>query len=112
MATAARWIGAGERRQLVDIQIRSTGAGGAVIWSTAATRSAHVEMLTQKEQLDAMQLLEGRAGRITFAYDSATKAIRPQDRLKMGARIFEIQAAIDVQELHRQIEVTVTESVN
>lgn len=106
-----RWVSVGDRNQRLELQTRSTGPGGVVIWQTEATRAAHVEMLTGQEQLEAAQLLAGRPGRVTFGYDPVTVAIRPSDRLKLNARIFEVVSVVDVHEQHRQVEVTVLEQV-
>lgn len=111
MATASRWISTGDRTQRVDIQTRGE-VGGVVVWTTRATRAAKVEMFTGREQLEAAQLLAERAGRITFACDAVTRAIEPTDRLMLGTRIFEVEVVVDVQEAHRQIEVTVVEQVH
>lgn len=109
---AKRWTSIGERTQRVEVQTRSTGPGGAVIWTTQATRQAQVDMLTGQEQIEAAQLLAGRPGHVRFAYDPVTVALGPADRLKLGVRIFEIVSVVDVLEQHRQIEATVLEQVD
>jgi head-tail adaptor len=110
--TPSRWISAGNRHRRVEIQTRTTGPGGAVTWTTRATRWAQIEMLVGQEQIEASQLVAGKPGRITLAWDPMTAAIVESDRLKCGARIFEVDSVVNVLEQNRQLELTVQEQVS
>src|SRR5262245_33056094 len=105
---ADKRIRAGDRRCWVQIQTR-TVVNGIVTWPARGAAWGRIAMLRGTEQIEAKQLMAGRVGRINFAYSPMTAGIRPVDRLQYGARVFQIQSAVNLEERNREIEVLVVE---
>jgi SPP1 family predicted phage head-tail adaptor len=85
------------------------GYGGTVeTWQNIATVWAAIEPLRGNERYTAQQVQTELSHKVTIRYRSEVK---PQMRLVYKGRIFEIEAAIDVEERHRWLELLCSEVV-
>lgn len=95
-------IGALRHRVTLEQPLRGAdGGGGAhVTWSAIAELWASVSPATGGETVFA----EAVSGRISHAITLRFRAdISPEMRLRLGPRVFEILAVIDVDERHREL---------
>jgi len=102
----------GELRHRVTIQAKSitqNGFGEPVeTWSDVATVWASVQPLAGREYFQAQQIKADITLRIRMRYRSG---IQPAMRLLFESRVFEIQAVIDPDERHRELELLCAEKV-
>ena len=87
---------------------RQAGAGHTRSWSTFATARACIEPLRGRERLHAMQIEDSVSHKITIRWRSGVTA---KMRIKFGTRIFNIRAAINLEERSRFIEIIADEGV-
>lgn len=87
------------RLALEDATATPDGGGGAsVTWSLVAEVWAALTPLSGREGVEA----DGLQGRVTHEIVLRHRAgISPRQRFRMGARVFDIKAVIDIGERHR-----------
>lgn len=88
-------IAAGALRQVVDIErwtVTSQDANGEDVgtWVLLITARAKIEPLSGKELVEARQLNEAIAMRITVRYANEIKDLTAKDRIVLGSRILNI----------------------
>lgn len=105
-------MNAGKLRHRVTIQelVRADDGYGGITetWQDVATVWAAVEPLRGSERYRAQQVQSELAYKVTMRYRAG---IKPQMRLVYGGRVLEIEAVIDVEELHRWLELLCSEVV-
>jgi SPP1 family predicted phage head-tail adaptor len=98
-------VNPGELRSRVVVQsaTRTTDAGGgfATTWADGASLWAKVEPLEGSELLRAQQLQARVTHRVTIRY---RRGLTAASRLRLGARVLDIQQVIDVDERHQFTE--------
>ena len=104
---------AGKLRHRVTLQ-RLTGdrgpAGGVNdAWADIGIRWASVRPLTGREWTAAAAANTQVSHDVMLRHDSLTTTLTPRDRLIFESRIFDIQAAIDVEERGREIRLMCVE---
>ena len=102
----------GELRHKITIQakgITQNEFGEPVeTWSDVATVWASVQPLAGREYFQAQQVKADITLRVRMRYRSG---IQPAMRLLFESRVFEIQAVIDPDERHRELELLCAEKV-
>lgn len=103
-------LNAGNLRHRVAIEavVRTPdlGGGAAETWVTVAEAWAEIVPASGTEALDADQI----AGRVSHVLHLRTGiGIEPEMRIRMGARVFEIRAVIDLAERRRWLRILVEE---
>ncbi len=105
-------VQAGKLRQQVTIQQLVTapdGLGGTTTtWQAFATRWAAIEPLTGREYFDSQQTTSKVSTRIRLRY---LAGVKPAMRALYGARIYSIEAMINVEEKNRELQLLCTEAV-
>ena len=104
----------GNKRQRVTIERNDESATGSFgdrtpAWVTVATRWASVVPLRGREYLAAHQVQAEVTHRIFLRHDSVTSAVTPKHRLKIGARVFDVLSAVDIEERGREVEIMAVE---
>ena len=89
-------------------ETREAGGGRTRAWSTFATARACIEPLRGRERLHAMQIEDSVSHKITIRWRSG---VTGKMRVKFGTRIFNIRAAINVEERSRWLEILADEGV-
>ncbi len=95
-------IGALRHRVQLEGSIRTAdgGGGASVAWTSVAEIWAAIEPITGAESV----LGEGVAGRVTHEIVVRYRiGLEPSMRFRLGARIFEIKAVLDVDERRRML---------
>lgn len=95
-------IGALRHRLVLEAPVRTAdGGGGATIaWTPAAEIWAGIEPITGSESV----LAEGIAGRVSHEIVVRHQSgVEPAMRFRLGSRIFEIKAVLDVDERRRML---------
>jgi len=99
---------AGELNRRVEIQANTptTNDIGELVasWATVATIWAKIEPVSGRELLQTQQVQATATARIRMRYRSIT----PLHRIKHGDDIYEINAVIDVDDIHEQLELLCT----
>lgn len=107
-------VDAGKLRTRVEIQNRTTardGYGDALeTWGTAATVWAEVVPLSGRELWAAQQAQADVTTRVRIRYRSDV-TVTPRTRLRIGTRILNVQAAVDVDGRNRLLELLCVEEV-
>lgn len=106
---------AGRLRHRVELQ-RATDAIDAYgeqtpTWRTLATVWAAVEPISGREYFLANQVNSEISARITLRHVPGV-TLTPKDRVKWGARLFDVQAVIDRDERHRELQLLVIERIS
>lgn len=79
-------------------------------WSDVASRRAHIEPLSGRELWQARQTDATVSHRVTMRADRSLSIV-PQMRVKFGTRVFDINAALTVDEIHHEQVLYCTEVV-
>ncbi len=85
---------------------RVAGGGHTRAWATHVTARACIEPLTGRERRHAMQLQDSVSHKITIRYQAG---IIPAMRILFGTRLFNIRAAINLEERNKWIEIMADE---
>ena len=80
-------------------------------WQVIATRRAALKPMRGNERYNAQRVHAEVDHKITVRYDSTLADLSPKDRIRKGARIFKIDAVINVAERNRELEILATEVV-
>lgn len=103
---------AGELRHLVIIQqmTETQNAYGESVrtWAEFAQACAAVEPLSGREYFDSQQRQADVTTRITLRYRAG---IVPRMRVLFGARVYEIDSVIDIEERHREMQLMCAEQI-
>lgn len=108
----------GTLNRSIQIQQRTTGKdsfGGQVqTWTTLKTVYAYIEALQGSEKIAAMSYSTDVSHRVTVRYDAIfiDPRVVATYRILYGARIFNIEAALNVDESNRTIEMICSEGLN
>jgi SPP1 family predicted phage head-tail adaptor len=103
-------IGDMRHRLQLEAPLASADGGGGVTrtWSLVAEVWAALKPLAGDERIEA----DGVSGRVSHEVWIRYRAgILPEMRFKLGARVFEIRAAIDTGERHRFLRCLVEERI-
>lgn len=107
-------IRGGLLRQIVELQARQTGQGAAGgqsgQWVTYARPYAAIEPLGGFERFAAQAAQSGVTHRITIFWNP-NYIVKAGHRLKLGARIFDLQAPVNDSEQNREIVILATEGM-
>lgn len=110
LQTTARPIRAGELRHRITIEqvteTRDVIGGVTESWSTFATRWAAVEPLAGREYFSAQQEEADVDHRIRLRY---LAGVVPKMRVKFGARLFDIQTVLNLDERKRELHLMARE---
>ena len=105
-------IAAGKLRHRVQLQSKtetqSTTGEVTLVWATSSTRWASIEPLQGQELFAAQQVSASVTHRITMRY---VANVKPQHRILYGARVFDIQSVLDIQERHKELRLMAREVV-
>lgn len=103
---------AGELRHRVTLQqpaeTRNEYGEAERTWSHVATVWAAVEPLSGREYFDSQQRQAAVSTRITLRYQPG---ITPHMRVLFGARVYEIDSVIDIEERHREMQLMCAEQI-
>lgn len=103
-------LSAGKLRHTVTFQrglVVADGAGGnALTWSNVLTAKANVKPYSGSERLSAQRIESDVTHKIYIRY---TGALLPSDRVVFGARLMQIKAIINMDEMNRWLEITAVE---
>ena len=106
--------GVGGMRHRLELQqeLRTPDGGGGYTldWSTVATVWGELRPVGGRERLEAMRLQGEVTHRIAIRY-RAGLALDSQWRLKLGARVFNVRAVVNVGERDRFFELLCHEGV-
>jgi SPP1 family predicted phage head-tail adaptor len=80
--------------------------GGATTWAPLATVYAGVEPITGREYFGAQQVQAEITHRVVMRY---TAGVTAKHRVRFGARVFDIRAAINRDERNRELELLCVE---
>ncbi|WP_454737596.1 phage head closure protein [Cupriavidus necator] len=111
-------IRAGDLNRLITIQQRSTSQDGfgqqVTTWSDVKKVYAFIEPLAGNERIAAMQVSTAVSHRITVRYDAifADPRVVAAYRVAYNGRYFNIQAAMNLDEANRTIELLAAEGMN
>lgn len=107
-------VDSGKLRTRVEVQNRTTardGYGDALeTWGTAATVWAEVVPLSGRELWAAQQAQADVTTRVRIRYRSDV-TVSPRTRIKIGTRILNVQAAIDIDGRKRLLDLLCVEEV-
>ena len=109
---------AGTLTRFIDIQARTTGKdsfGGQVqTWTTLKSVYAAIEALSGNERMAAMAYSTDVSHRVTVRYDAIfiDPRVVATYRVQYGTRIFNIEAALNMDESNRTIELICSEGLN
>lgn len=100
-------------RERIEIQSRTLSAdsfgGQTATWSTAATVWGKVEPLSGREMWQAQQVRPDVSHKVTIRHYSG---LTPKHRLLVdSARVFSIEAVLDIEDRHRQMVLMCKEEV-
>jgi SPP1 family predicted phage head-tail adaptor len=106
-------VNPGRRRHQIYLQSSALtgdeGAGGAETWSdNSGPHYASVEPLKGDEALRGLQLQGTVTHRVTMRYRSG---VTPKQRIRFGARFFDIRLVTDPEERREQLEILAEEVV-
>ena len=109
-------VTAGLKRNRVTLQKRTDTLDAAgqpqPTWVDQFDRWARITPLRGEERIQAMQLDAKLTDKVELYWDSETKTITPGVwRVKFGTRLLDINAAINVREQNKDIELHCTEAV-
>lgn len=111
-------VRAGTLTRSIAIQQRSTirdSYGGQVqTWTTLKTVYAAIEALSGSERLAAQSFSTDVSHRISIRYDAdfTDPRVMATYRVLYGTRIFNIEAALNIDEANRLIELVCSEGLN
>jgi len=109
---------AGTLTRLINIQARTVTTdsfgGQAQTWTTLKAVYAWIEALSGNERVAAMSYSTDVSHRVTVRYDAIfdDPRIVATYRIQYGARIFNIEAALNMDEGNRTIELICSEGLN
>lgn len=107
-------VDSGKLRTRADVQNRTTardGYGDALeTWGTAATVWAEVVSLSGRELWAAQQAQADVTTRVRIRYRSDV-TVSPRTRIRIGTRVLNVQAAIDVDGRKRLLDLLCVEEV-
>lgn len=108
----------GTLNRSINIQSRTTGkdsfGGQTQTWTTLKTVYALIEALSGSERAAAMSYSTDVSHRVTVRYDalwSDPRAVATY-RIQYGTRLFNIEAAMNVDEANKVIELICSEGLN
>lgn len=106
----------GRLRVSVEIQQAAVTRGGTgeelLTWATVVTRRAAMRVRTATEkELGGVQTAGVVRHEIRVRYESALSDMTPKWRLKIGTRIFDIEAVINMSNRNRELLITAIERI-
>lgn len=110
-------IRAGELRNLVTFQVRSTAIDGygqqIDAWADSFQAWAKIEPLDGREQVSSGEVQASVSHQITVRYTPALDDVRAVAAMRIvyGARIFDIRAALDVDTRRRAVVILAQEGL-
>lgn len=104
---------AGALRHRVTIQKKSVTRNSygeeVVTWVTHCQAWASIEPLQGREFIEARLAQAEVTDRIKIRYQAG---IRPEMRVLFGSRVYDIQAVMTIEEIHREIHMMCKEQIN
>lgn len=91
-----------------QVKVADGMGGSTVTWSDTAVVRCDIQPLSMSERLDASRLMNDATHRITMRYRVLAGTTQ---RLKMGARIFNIVSVVNPENMNSHVVVIVKEDV-
>lgn len=110
---------AGDRRHLVEVQKKSAaqdsfGDEQSAAWSTLFSTKAGIQALSGRELMAAQAIQSEVSHQISVVYrpEWANPKVSAAYRIVLGARIFNIHSAVNVDERNREVLILASEGLN
>lgn len=106
-----KWAEPGAMRKRLHFQSPTNGqdTSGAptTSWATYYTCWGSIEVLRSAMQYDPAQFVAETFYTVVIRYPGASISISPQDKIVCGSEAYQIQTVMDIQKLHRQVQLLV-----
>lgn len=107
------YIGGLRRKITFQQQDETVDGKGSVVpnWTDYYTCRAAIEPLQGRELMAAMQIQANISHRVSIRWPGASIMLSPKMRIVRGARYFDVQAVLDLNESQREMQILCLERV-